>query len=129
MLKKTIEYTDFDGEKRKEDFYFNLTKSEVTVMELSTEGGLKKRIESLIQSRNGEEIMKILENIILGSHGIKSPDGRKFTKSKEISEDFKSTPAYDILFFELVTDAEKAAAFVEGILPKDMDQNKPPIGK
>jgi len=27
MLKKTIKYTDFDGNERTEDFYFNLTKA------------------------------------------------------------------------------------------------------
>ena len=29
MLKKTIEYTDYNGTERKEDFYFNLTQAEI----------------------------------------------------------------------------------------------------
>ena len=33
MLKKTIEYVDYNGVERKEDFYFNLSKAEVTEME------------------------------------------------------------------------------------------------
>ncbi len=129
MHKRIIKYEDFNGEQREEHFYFNLSKSEVTKMELSTEGGLKEKVESLVRSRNGEEIMKILEGIILGSYGVKSPDGRNFMKSQQISDDFKSTPAYDILFFELVTDAEKSAAFIQAILPKDMTSNPPPTQK
>ena len=35
MLKKTIKYTDYDGNEREEDFYFNLSKAEITEMELS----------------------------------------------------------------------------------------------
>ena len=37
MLKKTISYTDYDGNQRTEDFYFNLSKAEITEMELSME--------------------------------------------------------------------------------------------
>jgi hypothetical protein len=129
MHKRIIKYKDFNDEEREEYFYFNLSKSEVTKMELSTEGGLKEKVESLVRSRKGEEIMNILEGIILGSYGIKSPDGRNFMKSQQISDDFKSTPAYDILFFELVTDAEKSAAFIQAILPKDMTSNQPPTPK
>lgn len=40
MLKKTITYTDYNGNERKEDFYFNLNKAEIMRMEMSTRGGL-----------------------------------------------------------------------------------------
>ena len=49
MLKKTIAYTDYEGVEREEDFYFNLTQSELMVMELSEEGGLKKMMERIIR--------------------------------------------------------------------------------
>lgn len=52
MLKKTIDYTDYDGNKRTEDFYFNLTKAEVAEMELSTEGGLVKMLEKIVKEQN-----------------------------------------------------------------------------
>lgn len=35
MLKKTIKYVDYNDEEREEDFYFNLTKAELTQMQLS----------------------------------------------------------------------------------------------
>ena len=31
MLKKTISYTDYNGVKREEPFYFNLTKDEIAI--------------------------------------------------------------------------------------------------
>lgn len=40
MLEKVITYTDYDGNERKEKFYFNLTKAELTEMELSMREGL-----------------------------------------------------------------------------------------
>ena len=39
MYKKTITYEDFDGNKRTEDFYFNLTTAEVAKMEMGVTGG------------------------------------------------------------------------------------------
>ena len=117
MLKKTITYTDYNGVERTEDFYFNLTKSELVEMELSTEGGLMSKLERLSGDPDGVEIMKIFKDIILKSYGEKSPDGKRFIKSEEISEAFSQTEAYNTLFMELVTDAEKAAEFAEAIIP------------
>ena len=117
MLKKTITYTDYNGVERTEDCYFNLTKSELVEMELSTEGGLMSKLERLSGDPDGVEIMKIFKDIILKSYGEKSSDGKRFIKSEEISEAFSQTEAYNTLFMELVTDAEKAAEFAEAIIP------------
>ena len=48
MLKKTITYTDYNGNERTEDFYFNLTKAEVVEMEMSTSGGLTEMIDGRV---------------------------------------------------------------------------------
>lgn len=117
MLKKTIKYVDYNGVERTEDFYFNLTKSELVEMEVSTEGGLMSKLERLSGDPDGVEIMRIFKDIILKSYGEKSSDGKRFIKSEEISRDFSQTEAYNTLFMELVTDAEKAAEFAEAIIP------------
>ena len=58
MLKKTIEYTDFNGVKRKEDFYFNLSKAELMEMELGVTGGMKQLLERIIQADDMPKLMK-----------------------------------------------------------------------
>lgn len=120
MLKKTIKYTDFDGNQREEDFYFNLSSAEITEMELSTEGGLEKKISTIIAAQKGEEIVGLFKDLVVSSYGEKSPDGRLFVKSPELSKAFLETGAYDKFFMELVTNADAAAAFVNGILPDDL---------
>lgn len=117
MLKRTIKYTDYNGTERTEDFYFNLTKAELTEMELSTSGGLSEMIKTITSKLDAPAIMKVFKDLILRSYGEKENDGRRFVKSKELSIAFSQTEAYSQLFMELVTDAEKAAAFVEGIAP------------
>lgn len=120
MLKKTINYIDYNGSGREEDHYFNLSKAEIMEMELSTAGGLSGMIQNIVKTQDGPAIMKIFKDIILKSYGKKSPDGKRFEKSEEISKAFEQTEAYSVLFMELVTDADAAAAFVNGIIPSDV---------
>lgn len=121
MLKRTIEYEDYDGNIRKEDFYFNLNKAEV-IKWITTTGDytLDKVLNRLSTERNGKKIMDIFEGLIHLSYGRKSLDGRKFEKSDEIWNDFYQTEAYSALFTELVTDAKKAAEFVNQIIPQSL---------
>ena len=118
MLKKTISYVDFDGNKRTEDFYFNLTKAEVSEMELSTEGGLTKMLQKIVDTKDSKRIIEVFKDLILKSYGEKSPDGKRFMKTKEITEAFSQTEAYSELFMELAMNADSSAAFVNGIIPQ-----------
>lgn len=121
MLVRKITFEDYDGNKRTEDHFFNLNKAEV-IKWLTTSGDytLDKVLERLSTERNGKKIMEIFEELIHLSYGRKSLDGRKFEKSEEIWNDFYQTEAYSVLFTELVTDAKKAADFVNKIIPKDL---------
>ena len=120
MIKKTIAYVDYDGNEREEDFYFNLSKAELTELQLGTSGGLQKMIENIIKTKDIPRIIEIFKKIIIASYGVKSPDGRRFMKSSEITDEFTQTEAYSILFMELSTDAEKAAEFIAGVIPADL---------
>jgi len=116
-------YKDFNDEERNEDFYFNLTKAEITEMELSTEGGLGATIERITKAKDTPAIIKIFKELILKSYGVKSPDGKRFIKSPELSEEFAQTNAYSDLFVALASDSKEAAAFVNGIMPADVKES------
>lgn len=122
MLKKRISYTDYNGNKREEDFYFNLTKAEIMEMEMSTTGGLTEMIQRIIETQDAPSIIKVFKDIIMKSYGEKSPDGKRFVKSAELSEAFAQTEAYSELFMELASDSDAASKFVNGIIPADMAQ-------
>ena len=128
MLKKTITYTDFNGMERSEDFYFNLTKAEVMEMEMSTVGGLSEMIQRIIAAQDTPSIIKVFKDLVLKSYGEKSADGKRFIKTPEIAEAFSQTEAYSGLFMELATDADAAAAFVNGIIPKTNGKANLPSG-
>ena len=124
MLKKTITYVDYNGVERTDDCYFNLSKAEITEMEMSTAGGLAEMIQNIIKAQDAPAIIKIVKDLILKAYGEKSPDGKRFIKSKELSTAFSQTEAYSILFMELATDADAAADFVNGIIPQNVTPNK-----
>ena len=126
MLKKLIEYTDYNGKKRKENFYFNLTKAELMEMELGTVGGMQNLIQLIIDKQDIPEIIKAFKMIILKSYGEKSADGVRFIKSDELSSAFSQTEAYSNLYMELISNAEAAAAFINGIVPADLARPKEP---
>jgi len=120
MLKETRTYTDYDGNERTEDFYFNLTKAEILEMELSTTGGMENMVRRMIAAQDTPELVALFKKLVLTAYGVKSPDGRRFIKSDALREEFSQTEAYSDLFMELATDADKAAAFVNGIVPVDL---------
>ena len=120
MLKKTVTYVDYNGVERTEDFYFNLSKAEVAEMELSVEGGFSKMLEEIIKSKDNVRIMELFKQMVLKAYGEKSADGKRFVKSKELSEAFSQTEAYSEIFMELALDEKAAAAFVNGIMPANL---------
>lgn len=122
MLKKTVTYVDYNGVERTEDFYFNLSKAEVAEMELSVQGGFSKMLEEIVASKDNVQIVNLFKQMVLKSYGEKSTDGRRFIKSDEIAQAFAQTEAYSEIFMELALDEKKAADFVNGILPANLDK-------
>lgn len=120
MLKKTITYTDYDGNELTEDFYFNLSKAELAEMELETPGGMRATLEKITKAKDTPSLVKIFKDLILRSYGVKSDDGKRFIKSPKIKEEFEGHAAYSVLFMELATNTEAATKFVNGILPADL---------
>ena len=133
MIKKTVNYEDFDGNKRTEDLYFNLTKFEATEFaldlpdditnEVTKEGVDATNMESvsrIVQKLGGKGIIDFIRKLVLKSYGIKSEDGRRFEKSEKISTEFSQTMAFNNLMMELLTDDDEAAKFINGVIPADL---------
>lgn len=120
MIKRTIKYKDFNGEERTEDFYFNLSMPEITEWELGRDGGLSTFIEKVVAEKDQKNLIGLFKELILLAYGEKSPDGKRFVKSKEISEAFTQTNAYSELFMDMIQDEEFAVTFVNGLVPKEL---------
>lgn len=120
MIKKTVTYTDWNGNERTETFHFHYSQAELMEMEMSAEGGFQARVQRIIDAQDQSSLMKIVKEFVLDSYGVKSPDGKRFMKNPEIKQSFLESPAYSIIFMEMVMDDVVAAEFINGVVPDDM---------
>ena len=117
MLKKEITYTDYNGTKRTEDFYFNLSRPELLRMEMTSESSLQEKLKAMIKEQNKVKLYEYFEWLVLKSYGEKSEDGKHFHKSEALSKAFSETEAYTELLTELCSGEDKVLEFVNGIMP------------
>ena len=124
MLKKTITYTDYLGTTRVEDHYFNLSKSELSDMQMSVEGGLDKWLDKIMKGKSNREIYNTFVEIVDKAYGELSPDGKYHIKEDEeghkLYKKFKQSPAYDALMDDICQNESTIAEFCKGILPKNL---------
>ena len=122
MLKKTITYEDYLGNVRTEDFYFNLSQTELSDMQMSVEGGLNVLLDKMIQAKDNKEIYNTFVKIVCAAYGELSPDGRYHIKEDDeghkLYKKFKQSPAYDVLMDEICQNEGTIAEFCNGIIPK-----------
>lgn len=121
MLKKTITYSDYNGQERTDDFYFNLTKTELLEMDSEYDGGMEACFRRYVATDNNKALFQVFKNMVLKSYGEKSYDGKRFEKKNgELAAAFAETNAYDVLMMELATDIDAATAFFTSLIPADL---------
>lgn len=121
MFKQTIEYTDFNGAERKEDFYFHLSSPEVLRLEAEIGRPISEHTKELVDNKDMKKLLDFLEKMILNSYGKKTSDGKSFHKSKELRDEFEYSQAYAELFEQLLTNPDLARKFGESVA----DNGKP----
>lgn len=131
MLKKTITYVDMNGNERTEDFYFHMFAHEVTRLQAKLGyDDLTEGVKAIVKNGTLADVLSLIEDIILGSYGIKTPDGRGFIKPKAEKEKFEYSQAYAELFEELLSKPENMEAFAKSMAattkkPTDASTIKP----
>lgn len=123
MFKKKITYTDYNGQERTEDLYFNLSRSELIMLESTTPGGYAAMLQRIIDSKDQRQLMNEFTNLIKMSYGVKSDDGKHFIKNDEVVNDFLNSAAFDQMFLEFFTDDNAASDFANGVLPSNVNND------
>lgn len=122
MLKQTITFEDLDGNPVTQDFYFNLSKVELTELEHSMKGGISAHWTNLIEERNIGAIIAAYKDIVSRAVGKRSDDNLSFIKSEDISQRFLHSNAYEKLFtshFGEDADDNAFTGFLKSVVPKD----------
>lgn len=121
LTKKTFTYTDYNGNVRTEDAYFEINESELVMLQLSVSGGIQNYMERISQAQDFPSLAELFRKIIRLAYGEKSDDGRYLMKSDAICDRFEHSPVYNQLFMELM-DADKAIAFIKAVLPESVSE-------
>lgn len=122
MYKKTITYSDFRGQKRTEDFYFNMT--EVDLLKWVSQPGNYSQedvINTMLKEQNTEALMNSVETLLRLSYGEISLDGKRFIKTPEVQANFFESNAYPVLFLELASNPEEANRFFKETFPENLE--------
>lgn len=131
MYKKTVTYEDWDGNEVTEDCYFNLTRTEILEMEYNLRPGnsFSDTIMTLVEEKDMGQILSVIKDILLASYGKKSDDGRRFVKNDEIREEFAQSMVFDEIYMDLAANSDHAADFINGIMPKAVQDQLGPDSK
>lgn len=116
MIKHTVNYTDFNGEEVTEDLYFHLSIPEIAKLEAKFGSELVAHAKKLGENQDAQGMIDFLEDMVLGSYGVKSADGRSFIKDPEVRKEFEYSQAYAELFKQLILDQEFGQRFGEGLV-------------
>ena len=120
MYKTTVEYEDFNGEKKKRTLYFNLSQSELTELKYESNGALEDKIVEIVATKNRSEMMLLFTKLLKMAYGEKSEDGEYFIKNEEVYNRFKFSNAYDAFLEKLVSSDSELENFIKYVMPKKL---------
>lgn len=146
MLKKVVNYEDFNGVNQTEECFFNLTKTELIEMAMDLPEGVSesvgddpnnidedKAVGKLMETMGNKGVLKFIKDLVLKSYGVKSDDGRRFMKvdenGKPLSIEFSQTMAFEAIIDEFMSNDIAAANFVNGIIPSSVADKIPAAKK
>lgn len=119
MYKKVIKYTDYNGNEKTKECWFNLNKAELLKLQMSVKGGYQDYVQRIIDAEDHPTLVAIFEDLIRLTFGVRTPEGG-FAKPREAYEEFITTEAYSELFIELATNAQAASEFINGVIPENL---------
>ena len=125
MIKKTITYTNVDGNKETYEAWFNLSKNDIIKM---ISDGWDDKIQALAKSAKDEwtpkKILEFLKYITALSYGkrVADADGThvRFIKKESNSEEFIDSDVYGEFAYNMMVNPEEFATFIKALVPADI---------
>jgi hypothetical protein len=134
MIKRTVTYTDFDGNKQTDEVYFHLTKQEfldLTEMEDEVKSWAE-RFQGEDRDLTTEEIRGVLalvRKLGLKAYGERSTDGKRFVKSPQLTEEFSQTALWDEFLWNLLQNPEDLNQFLVTLVPSEYREQSAAIAQ
>ena len=120
MYRKTVNYTDLNGEKRTEDLYFNLKTTELISIRGIMGADPTTKIRSMINDNDIGGMLEVVDKFVSFAYGRKSDDGKRFIKNATETEEFRQSEAYEALMMEFINNPEELTKFINGCIPAEL---------
>lgn len=123
MYRKEFTYTNLNGEEKTVQLLFNLSLKESRSFIAKYTGGkieekdVNEAFTKMINSKDYEKMIEVIEDLILYSYGEKSDDGEQFVKNDDIRNRFSESYLYAELFESLIKDEKELKNFIQNTLP------------
>lgn len=133
MFKKTINFEDYNGQKKTEEHYFHLKRTELMEIAVDLPEDLTDDLgeqannpsddigHKIYKALGKKGVMNFIKNLILKSYGVRSRDGERFEKSEEITYKFSQSPAFEQLYYDIITNDDAFVEFVNAIIPNNIE--------
>lgn len=119
MFKITQKYTDFDGNERTEDLYFNFTEPQLRQFLDKEPSFSPENLADIMATKDLNLMLDAIQVLIVAAYGEKTSDGRSFIKNKEIQERFEGSAAFAQLMDDIMYKGDTATIenFLINIFP------------
>lgn len=120
MYKKTVKYTNIDGEAKQRTLYFNYNAIElVTVLEkhgvtFDKMEEFQEYVKSLQEQGKTMEMVRFIHDLIVGAYGERDESGEHFLKSEKIAYNFDHSMAFDEFFLDLMKNPAELNKLMRG---------------
>ena len=120
MIKKTINYKDYDGNDVERDFWFHLDEGEIALVELSEKTGFSELLRVAQENDDPTVVGPAFEKIVLGAVGRR--EGEQFKKDQTAIDALRWTGAYSALIIWMLKNPVESGEFINGMLPGEAQE-------
>lgn len=116
MLTRTISYQNFNGEDKVLIAHFHLGKADIT--RIAADPTFLNEMNAAVANQDTKTMLAKIEELVRLSYGIRSEDGERFVKNKEVQDAFIQSAAYEEFIMDLVAgDGKSFNSFIQGVFP------------
>ena len=114
MIRKTLTYLDYEGNKHTKDFYFSLSQTEFALLNNRLKGGFESYLKRAQEDHDEDKLLELLTMFIVEGYGIRESDDdfiKEDEQGRKLGLRFKCTEACDNLLTELMEKENNIGAF------------------
>lgn len=119
-VKKNIRFTDLDDNVVEEEWYFKLDQTDVIELDFIHSENVSEYFDKIMKEKNTREMLRVYKEMIFRSVGKRV--NNRLVKSDAITEEFRSSGAYNQFFAELMESDDGGVTFFMSIMPANVQE-------